>query len=98
VSFGSSVSAPDEASDCPAQCRRYNLTFLSIGTLKRSGLVLNDAAFTKDDVSSDLDHSSSLTLLMNLSIPEIRRRNALRLARPSWPSRRLGLFPLTKEF
>jgi hypothetical protein len=35
---------------------------------------------------------------MNLGIPEIRRRNALRLARPPWPSSRFGLFPLTKEF
>jgi len=74
------------------------MAFASIGSLKGSRLGFDGAAFTKDDASSDLDHSSSLTLLMNLSIPEIRRGNTVRLARPPWPSRRFGLFPLTKEF
>jgi hypothetical protein len=35
---------------------------------------------------------------MNLGIPEIRRGDAVRLARPPWPSRRFGFFPLTEEF
>jgi len=44
-------------------------------------LGFDGAAFTKDDASGNLDHSSSLTLLMNLGIPEIKRGNTVRLGK-----------------
>ena len=46
-----------------------NLSFLSIGALQRSGLSFDGTAFPEDDAAGDLDHSPSLALFVNLSIP-----------------------------
>jgi len=45
-----------------------NLAFLPIGSLQRSGLSFDGSAFPEDDAPSDLDHSPSLALFLNLSI------------------------------
>jgi hypothetical protein len=78
--------------------RGVELSLGSIGSLKPCGLNLDRMASAKDDVLHYLDHSSSLTFLMDLGIPQIRRGNSSRLVRTSWQSGRAGLLPLAKEF
>ncbi len=75
-----------------------DLAFGSIGSLKPCRLELDGMTFAKDHILGYLDHSSSLALLMDLGIPQVRQGNASRLA---WTPRQAGrarIFPLTKEF
>jgi hypothetical protein len=60
-------------------------------------LTFDGTAFAKDDASRYLDDPSSLALLMDLGIAQIRRGNAFRFARTPWQSRWFRLLPLSKE-
>jgi hypothetical protein len=46
-----------------------NLAFVPIGSLQRSGLSFDGTSWPEDDAAGYLDHSPSLALFMNLSIP-----------------------------
>jgi hypothetical protein len=46
-----------------------NLPFFPIGTLQRSGLSFHGTTFPEYDATGYLDHSPSLALFVNLSVP-----------------------------